>query len=280
MSDRKYVWNTIQNAVAATGNGTALPVTSPDGPFSTFVAQVTGTFTATVTFEATLGESATQASNTWVAIPMRLVTTGAVATTATAAGVYRGNVSGYRYVRARVTWSSGTSVTVLATLTCGDVDDALLSTGILGTVAVSSLPDTRESWRVSTLSFTTDDDSSETWTVGANTEYQVLSIYISMTTSGDAGNRQMVVQGLTSGDAVLFEVVAGAVQAASTTYRYQFGPGANDLTAVRDSTYLSVAMPPLFLSAGQKLKVFDKAAIAAGADDMDVYVQIASRSVA
>ena len=135
-----YMWETIQNAATATGNGTALPVTaSRDGPFSTFVAQVTGTFSATVTFEATLGESATQASNTWVAIPMRNVTTGAVATTTTAAGVFRGNCSGYRYVRARVTWTSGTSVTVLATLVPLAVDDALLSSGILGTVIVSSI---------------------------------------------------------------------------------------------------------------------------------------------
>jgi hypothetical protein len=38
-------------------------------------------------------------------------------------------------------------------------------------------------------------------------------------------------------------------------------------------------MPTLFLSAGQRLQVLDSAAIAAAADDMLVYIQVAWRTV-
>jgi hypothetical protein len=141
-----------------------------------------------------------------------------------------------------------------------------------GTLPVS------ESWRISTLSFTTTNDSDNTFTVPAGTEYQVLSVYVTLATTATVGNRQMVVRALDSSDNVIAEYVAGALQAASLTYRYLFGTVV-DMTAVRDSTYLGVAMGAIALSAGQKLRVYDKAEVDAAADDMVVRVQIASRSV-
>jgi hypothetical protein len=150
-------------------------------------------------------------------------------------------------------------------------------TGATGTVAAPA--EMRESWRISTLSFTTTNDSDVTFTVPANTEYQVMSVYVSLVTTADVGNRQMVVQALDSSDNVIAGVRAGIVQAASLTRVYMFG-GVADMTAFRDTDYLGVAMAPLCLAAGQKLRVYDKAAIAAAADDMVVRVQIASRSVA
>ena len=62
---------------------------------------------------------------------------------------------------------------------------------------------TRESWRISTLSFTTADDSDNTFTVPANTEYQILSVYVSLVTTATVGNRQMAVQALDASDNVL-----------------------------------------------------------------------------
>lgn len=143
----------------------------------------------------------------------------------------------------------------------------------------SNVP-TIESWRVSTLSFTTADDSDNTFTVPANTEYQILSVYVSLVTTATVGNRQMAVQALDASDNVLIGARAGAVQAASLTRVYNFAPGLGQDTAFRDTDYLAVSMPPIFLAAGQKLRVWDKAAVAAAADDMTVRVQIASRSIA
>lgn len=137
-----------------------------------------------------------------------------------------------------------------------------------------------ESWRVSTLTFTNNDDSDATFVVPASTEYEILSIYVTLASTATAGNRLMSVQVLDASDNIIASLVAAVAQAASLTYRYLFGVGLADAVAVRDSTYVTVSLPLLFLAAGQKLRVFDKAAIAAAADDMTVRVQIASRSVA
>lgn len=143
-----------------------------------------------------------------------------------------------------------------------------------------SAVESRQSWRVSTLSFTTADDSDNTFTVPATTEYQILSVYVSLVTTATVGNRQMAVQALDASDNILIGARAGATQAASLTRVYNFAPGMPQDTLFRDTDYLAVSMPPIFLAAGQKLRVWDKAAVAAAADDMTVRVQIASRSIA
>lgn len=153
-------------------------------------------------------------------------------------------------------------------------------TNNIGDVDVTTLPDVRESWRISTLSFSTADDSDNTFTVPATTEYQILSIHVSLATSGDAGNRQLAIQMTDASDVVIGRLRAGIVQAASLTRLYQWGPGLPQETAFRDTDYIAQAMMPIFLSAGQKLRVYDKAAIAAAADDMIIKIQVASRSVA
>lgn len=153
-------------------------------------------------------------------------------------------------------------------------------TNNIGDVDVLTMPDARDSWRVSTLNFTAADDSDNTFVVPANTEYQILSVYVSLVTTATAGNRQMAVQALDSSDNILIGARARVTQAASLTYTYNFAPGLSNDSAVYDTNYVSVAMPSIFLTAGQKLRVWDKAAVAASADDMVVRVQIASRSIA
>lgn len=91
-----------QNAVSATADGTAIPVQD----MAACAFQVTGTFSATVHFEATVDDS------TWVSLQVSNVADGVVSTTATAAGVFQAAVAGLSQVRARVAWTSGTSVTV------------------------------------------------------------------------------------------------------------------------------------------------------------------------
>lgn len=95
---------TLQNAVSATGNGSTLSV---DG-MATVVATVSGTFTATITFEGT------EDGSTWQSILASRYAATTIASTTTSAGVFEVPVSGLVSFRARVTWTSGTSVTVTA----------------------------------------------------------------------------------------------------------------------------------------------------------------------
>ncbi len=176
------------------------------------------------------------------------------------------------------TFATGAGNNVVIGGTGGGVPgDPFLFTVGQGAGAMSEV---RESWRVSTLSFTTADDSDNTFVVPASTEYQILSVYVSLVTTATVGNRQMAVQALDASDNILIGARAGIVQAASLTRVYNFAPGLPQDTAFRDTDYLAVSLPSIFLAPGQKLRVWDKAAIAAAADDMVVRVQIASRSIA
>lgn len=90
---------TFQSAATATGNGTAHYVLG----LTTFVVQVQGITTATITFEVTQDET------NWKAIEARNVTTNAIATTATADGIFAINVAGINQLRCRISaYTSGT----------------------------------------------------------------------------------------------------------------------------------------------------------------------------
>lgn len=102
----------FQNAVAATGNGAVLAL---DRKFGRMLAiQIAGTFTATVNFEG----SADGTNYTAIAgLDRSDMTTYEDAPTA--AGQYLIDIGGLALFRARVTWSSGTSVTVKGTAFVG-----------------------------------------------------------------------------------------------------------------------------------------------------------------
>lgn len=150
-------------------------------------------------------------------------------------------------------------------------------------VDVLTAPDARESWRISTLSFTTANDTNVDFTVPANTEYQILSVRASLVTTATVGDRQMALQWLDASDNILNEAVAPSVQTASLTRVYQWTPGMvqeSDFVTIGSLVWLPMILPSVPLAAGQKLRVLDRAAIAAAADDLTIYVQVASRSVA
>lgn len=70
--------------------------------------QVTNTFSATLTFEMTID------GTNWVAVQTQSVTTGTVATTATATGIYKFDVVGALSVRVRASaYTSGTATVTL-----------------------------------------------------------------------------------------------------------------------------------------------------------------------
>lgn len=82
----------LQNAVQANGNGAAFNVSG----MAMLAFQVSGVFSATVNFEATVD------GQNWVALPAANLATGAVVTTTAAAGVFTTSVAGLQQVRARV----------------------------------------------------------------------------------------------------------------------------------------------------------------------------------
>ena len=93
--------------LAASGSLTALnqAVTMNVNGQSTFSVQLTGPFTGTVTFEATLD------GTNWIAVTAAAVGTGTLASTASAVGLYRGNIASSAQFRVRCSaFTSGTIV--------------------------------------------------------------------------------------------------------------------------------------------------------------------------
>lgn len=97
----------MQNAVGATANGTVL---NCDG-MTDAVVQLSGTFSATVTWEANVD------GTNWIAVLATPLTTGTAATTATAVGLYRVNVTSLHELRARVSGFSSGNVTAIGRAT-------------------------------------------------------------------------------------------------------------------------------------------------------------------
>jgi len=134
-------------------------------------------------------------------------------------------------------------------------------------------------WTVSSQADESADDSDKTFVVPATAEWQVLWVWVEYTASGDAGDRQLVVQIQDAAADVIGEIRAGATQAASEARNYLFAPGMADLTAMRDTDYLMTPIPPtLILGPGQIVRVYDNNAVAAAADDMVVQMQVAART--
>lgn len=94
----------MQVGATGTGNGTPAFCTNLTGGAKTaLTVQITGLNGDTITFEATID------GTNWVAVQATNLTTGSIATTATANGLYRLTVLGLNQVRARVsTYGAGT----------------------------------------------------------------------------------------------------------------------------------------------------------------------------
>lgn len=124
----------------------------------------------------------------------------------------------------------------------------------------------------------TADDSDKTFTVPAGYEWIIKTIHVTYLSTGTAGNRQIAIRYLDDAANIIYMQRAGAVQAAGLTRYYQFAPFVSDLTSFRDTDYLSTPIPnDLVLPAGYQVRVYDKAAIAAAADDMTVAMVVLSR---
>jgi len=87
--------------------GTAVGEELSTAGWQSVLVQITGTFVASVAFEGTV-------SGTWVEINAMNLNTLAVATVATVPGLYVVPVTNLKAFRANMTWTSGTSITVVA----------------------------------------------------------------------------------------------------------------------------------------------------------------------
>lgn len=93
----------FHNAASATSNGNVLDIND----YAAVAVQVTGTFTAVINFEGSVDGS------NWVALQAIPSGSSTPVTSVSSAGVWVVPVSGFTQMRARLTWTSGTSVTVL-----------------------------------------------------------------------------------------------------------------------------------------------------------------------
>lgn len=103
--------------------------------------------------------------------------------------------------------------------------------------------------------------------------WELRSLQAVYTSSATVGNRNIEIQ-LLKGATVYARMVAGIVQAASLTRKYNAAPGLIDLTAFRDTDYLSMSLPYWFIDSSMTIKVVDNKSIDA-ADTCIAQVQVA-----
>ena len=95
---------TLQAAAEANGNGTPINLSG----IAALAVQITGTFSATINFEATID------GTNWIAAKAIDLNTGSPINTTTATGIFMFNVPGLRLFRARISSYSSGSVTITA----------------------------------------------------------------------------------------------------------------------------------------------------------------------
>ena len=135
-------------------------------------------------------------------------------------------------------------------------------------------------WRPYLYSDELANDSDKTIAVPTGGEWQVLWIWVELTTTAAPGDRQIVIEIQDAAADVTAQIRAGIVQAASLTRYYLFAPAVADLIGFRDTDFLMTPLPPtIILNEGQLIRVYDNNAVAAAADDMVVQLQYAARSV-
>lgn len=122
-------------------------------------------------------------------------------------------------------------------------------------------------------------DSNKSFSVPAGLDWHVMWIWVEYTAGTTAGTRQLAVIIQDSAGDTIMEIFPGvAPSTISVLTKYMFAPGAADLTAERDSDYISTPLPPtLILPELFTIQIMDQAAIAADSDDMLVQMMVMDR---
>lgn len=126
-------------------------------------------------------------------------------------------------------------------------------------------------WQISVTEDTNPDDSDKLFTVPVNTEWQLLYIWVEYTSTATSGSRLLEIQFQSSASNIIAQWQTGVTQNENLTYKYLFATGVPDLKTVRDTIFvMTPLMGASFLSAGQKLRIWDNVSRDASADDMIV----------
>jgi hypothetical protein len=178
--------------------------------------------------------------------------------------------------------ASPTQYTVLARLKniADAVGGGVVVTGALTDeeLRASPVPMT-DDWHPVELGDATANSSNKVYAVPADTEYLPFSVYVELVATETVGSRQLVVEFRDASDNVIASARAAVVQTAGLTCKYLFAINADRLWAFLDTDHLTTPLPLVKLAAGWDIHVWDKAAIAAAADDMTVRIIADARSV-
>jgi hypothetical protein len=111
-------------------------------------------------------------------------------------------------------------------------------------------------------------------TVPENRLWHILTMWIELTTSDSAGNRQIEVHVLDTSSDVIFGLRTPLVQAASLTYYYGFSPGTgHEDTGIMDTDFAHAPLPTTFLIDGKwRLKFFDNSTTDLDSDVWQVHI--------
>jgi hypothetical protein len=120
-------------------------------------------------------------------------------------------------------------------------------------------------------------DSDKTIVVTSSYEWKIQWIWIEFTSTSTVGDRQVVIEIQDATTDVIFQMRAGAVQAASLTRYYLFAPMGAEITTFRDTDYLYAPMPPIHLPASYVIRIYDNNAVDAAADDMIIQMMVQER---
>lgn len=153
-------------------------------------------------------------------------------------------------------------------------------TGTIRWVHGDSNGDIIDAWHPALQADENLNDSDKTLTVAASTEWEILTIWVELTTTATAGARQLVLEFQDDSSDVIGQMRAGATQIESLTYYYMFGQAFGaELTSVRDSDFLYIPLPKIILPASYVIRVYDNNAVDAAADDMIIQALVNARSV-
>ncbi len=138
-----------------------------------------------------------------------------------------------------------------------------------------------ETWRTAQMQDEEINDSDKTFTVPAHIEWEILGIWVELTTDVTVGDRQLVIEVQDVANDVIGQWArVGAIQAASLTRYYMLAPCLPDMVAFRDTNYLTTPIPATpFLKETDQLRIYDNKAIAAATDDMVVQINYAWRYI-
>lgn len=136
------------------------------------------------------------------------------------------------------------------------------------------------SWRIDSTKEETVNDSDKIFTVPTDTEWEILWVWVKYTSSSVVGTRQLEFQLQNSGSDVIAQIQTGITQGENNICNYLLSSGIPDTIAFRNVSYLlTPVMGNTFLSAGQKMRIWDNNAVDAAGDDMNVYIQYGYRTV-